>query len=74
MYYRIAILTALCALLSGCDPCDMDADGYESAECGGADCDDTNGDTYPGADELCDGLDNDCNGRGLISCDQRIGA
>ena len=26
------------------------------------DCDDTNRDTYPNADEYCDGVDNDCNG------------
>ena len=26
------------------------------------DCDDTDGDTYPGADEYCDGADDDCDG------------
>ena len=28
----------------------------------GGDCDDSNVDVYPGADEICDGEDNDCNG------------
>ena len=37
---------------------DMDVDGYDST----VDCDDNNPDVYPNAAELCDGLDNDCDG------------
>jgi len=36
---------------------DQDGDGYSFVE----DCDDTNSTIYPGAPELCDGLDNNCN-------------
>ena len=38
---------------------DLDGDGL--TPCGG-DCDDGHADTYPGAAELCDGRDNDCDG------------
>jgi hypothetical protein len=37
---------------------DEDGDGF--AAC--ADCDDSNAQILPGADEVCDGADNDCNG------------
>ncbi len=44
---------------------DADGDGYDT--CAG-DCDDTNPATYPGAAEICDRLDNDCDG--LIPADE----
>lgn len=44
------------------DPCDLDGDHYVATSCGGDDCDDTNLDVHPGANETCDGDDNDCDG------------
>lgn len=44
---------------------DLDADGHGDALCGAApgdDCNDGEASVYPGAPELCDGLDNDCDG------------
>ena len=35
-----------------------DGDGFVEAD----DCDDTNALSYPGADEICDESDNNCNG------------
>ena len=40
--------------------CDTDGDGFDSALCGGGDCNDTNESINPGALELCDGIDSDC--------------
>ena len=56
-----------CVPASGsCEECfDPDRDGFgvgsTCAEVG--DCDQTNPDSYPGAPEICDGLDNDCDGK-----------
>ncbi len=54
---------------NGCDDdgdgwCDAALDLIESPVCpnGGGDCDDLSADSYPGALELCDGQDNDCDG------------
>ena len=68
-------LVLVCVAVSGCFPTvdpafkgdtgagedgglDADGDGFAAAE----DCDDSNAAVHPGAPEICDGLDNDCNG------------
>jgi len=44
-----------------CRPCtDADADGDGSSSCEG-DCDDADSTRYPGASEVCDAVDEDCN-------------
>ena len=50
-------------------PC-ADADG--DGTCADADCDDTDATSYPGAPELCDGRDNDCNGAPDADADGEI--
>ena len=63
--------TDLDTVPDGCDVCegddasgDADADGFCASDVDSVevDCDDSNPDTYPGAAELCDGLDNACTG------------
>ncbi len=42
---------------------DADADGYNKRSMGGDDCNDMDPSINPGAIELCDGIDNNCNGQ-----------
>ena len=47
------------AFAQACDDVDRDGDGFA---CNVGDCDDSDPTTFPGAPELCDGIDNNCNG------------
>lgn len=56
---------ALKAHIAHGDAIDMDNDGFYSIEnsCSEiVDCDDTNSEIYPGAEEIIDGVDNNCDG------------
>ena len=52
---RVCVPSTLCL--------DPDGDTYGiGPACAGADCDETSADIHPGNDELCDAIDNDCDG------------
>lgn len=55
---RTLSLLGLLGLMIGCGPTDSDGDGVPVER----DCDDSNPLVYNGAPELCDELDNNCNG------------
>ena len=65
---RIRWLLPLALLLTACPPerdCDADRDGFDSdaERCGGDDCNDATYLVNPDAPEICDGLDNNCDGQ-----------
>jgi hypothetical protein len=67
--YRCAAVAGIvemqCIPRSGvCAPCvDPDGDGYgRGTECLGLDCDESNPAVHPGASEVCDEIDNNCDG------------
>lgn len=41
---------------------DLDGDGFQSEECGGTDCDDSDPNVKKGSSEVCNGEDDDCDG------------
>jgi len=63
-----------CDSFESCPDVMIDLDGDESNAC--LDCDDDNSSIYPGATEVCDGLDNDCNDQtdegSSASCDDGV--
>mgnify|MGYP000709888889 CR=1 FL=1 len=44
------------------DPCDVDGDGFYKIACGGDDCDDAAASIHPGAREICNFVDENCDG------------
>ena len=56
------IIDGVLASGDACGCSDLDGDGFIGTLCGGDDCDDDNVDVNPDAEEICDGLDNNCNG------------
>ncbi len=46
---------------SGQDLVDVDGDGFAASQVGGTDCDDNNPSVNPATDEVCNGIDDNCN-------------
>ncbi len=52
---------------------DLDEDHFFDSDCGGLDCDDDDGAVNPNAEELCNGVDDDCDGERLEGEDDQDG-
>ncbi len=57
------LVTIASSVAIGCGPKDQDDDGYKEGIVEGMDCDDSDPEVNPGAVEVCDGIDNNCDGR-----------
>ena len=59
MFWYVSLFFACdsCTRTTDPDILDVDGDGFEARD----DCDDQNPNVYPGAPELCDAVDNNCN-------------
>jgi hypothetical protein len=55
--------TASASVLFDVVPRDADGDGYEDVAFDGDDCDDDDAEVNPGETEVCDGVDNNCDGQ-----------
>lgn len=51
-----------CEMAEGGDTRDRDGDGVASVACGGDDCNDDNRSISPNAEEICNGVDDNCSG------------
>ncbi|MDP7110832.1 MAG: putative metal-binding motif-containing protein [Myxococcota bacterium] len=56
-WFCTLVIAVLLPALASADPLDNDCDGWYDDQ---GDCDDWNAAVYPGAPELYDGVDNDC--------------
>jgi hypothetical protein len=65
MRFSLLLLVAGCPWIGAKDldqRLDADGDGFEAVSVGGNDCDDTLAEVHPGAPEVCNGIDDDCDG------------
>jgi len=61
LFVTLCVVTLPSAVQAQTCP-DADGDGYTDIACGGTDCDDTDPNVHPGAVEVCDGKDTNCDG------------